>query len=61
VSEFLRIRAGIGRPPAGMQVSDFVLEKVSKSYLHSLVEKSFEALSVLIDKGYQKACNLINK
>jgi peptidyl-tRNA hydrolase, PTH1 family len=61
VSEFLRIRAGIGRPPAGMEVSDFVLDKVSKSYLNPLVEKSFEALSVLIDKGYQKACNLINQ
>ena len=60
-SDFLRIRVGIGRPPTGREVSDFVLEKASKNYLKDLVDKAVPALEALLESGYQKACNLINK
>ena len=59
-SDFLRIRVGIGRPPENLDVSDYVLKKVSKKKLQSLVERSREALSVLLEHGYQKACNIFN-
>ena len=60
-SDFYRIRIGIGRPPFNMDVADYVLTRIPKSRLSEIAKSGSEALEVLLEKGYQKACNLINR
>ncbi len=61
---FLRLRMGIGRPPQGWQVVDYVLSRFSaeeKPLLESAIIRSAEAVECIITQGMNKAMNLFNK
>lgn len=55
--DYLRVRIGIGRPPAGTPVSEWVLAPVSGD---EDVDAAAEAVRLLITGGLQKAQNVIH-
>jgi PTH1 family peptidyl-tRNA hydrolase len=62
-TEYNRLRMGVGRPPAGGDVSRYVLScfnVAERTQLHEYVEKAADALEVLVQKGPQEAMNLYN-
>lgn len=61
---FPRIRVGIGRPPAGWQVVDYVLSSFTKEeqpLLKAVVSKAADAAESIIKQGMNKAMNLHNQ
>jgi len=61
---FPRVRVGIGRPPAGWQVVDYVLSSFTaeeKSLLKAAIEKAADATESILEQGMNKAMNLHNK
>lgn len=62
-TEYTRLRLGIGRPPAGGDVSRYVLSCFSgaeRAQLQEYIEKAADALELLVQKGPQEAMNLYN-
>jgi len=62
-TDYHRLRIGVGRPPAGGDVSSYVLSCFSTSERARLKEylaKAAEALEILVQKGPQEAMNLYN-
>ena len=62
-TEFNRLRMGVGRPPAGGDVSRYVLScfsAVERAQLAEYLDKAADALNVLVQKGPQEAMNLYN-
>ena len=62
-TEYSRLRMGVGRPPAGGDVSKYVLSSFNaaeRAQLQEYVEKAADALEVLVQKGPQEAMNLYN-
>lgn len=60
---FPRVRIGIGRPPAGVDAADFVLEKptgAERSLLDAAVERAAEGVVVWIEDGVQAAMRHCN-
>lgn len=55
--DYLRVRIGIGRPPQGVPVPEWVLSPVEGEVP---VETSAEAVRLLISDGLQKAQNVIH-
>ncbi|NNG45885.1 MAG: aminoacyl-tRNA hydrolase, partial [Deltaproteobacteria bacterium] len=56
--EFLRVRVGIGRPPEGVDPSDFVLSPVpeeSQDRFRSGVSSAAEAVTDILREGFDKA------
>jgi peptidyl-tRNA hydrolase, PTH1 family len=63
--EFLRVRIGIGRPPAGFrgEVADYVLsgfDPVERAMLPDIVENAAKAARLVVDKGPGPAQNVVN-
>jgi PTH1 family peptidyl-tRNA hydrolase len=61
--DYHRIRMGVGRPPAGGNVSGYVLSRFNaeeRSNLGQFVEKAADALEVLVREGAQEAMNQYN-
>ena len=61
--EFNRIRVGVNRPPAGMQVADYVLSKFSKDdqpIIKDAILKSCEAVEVSLTKPFLEVMNQFN-
>ncbi|MED3662437.1 aminoacyl-tRNA hydrolase [Ureibacillus sp. FSL K6-8385] len=61
--EFKRIRVGIGRPPAGMKVPDYVLSKFSKEeepLIEQAVEKVVQACELWQSKKFIDVMNEFN-
>ncbi len=58
--DFVRIRVGVGRPPQNMEVSDYVLHRITKTSLMPFVDKSLQALDTVLKEGWKKAANHIN-
>lgn len=61
---FPRVRIGIGRPPTGWQVVDYVLSRFTVKEQPLLVEainKAADAVESIITQGMNKAMNLHNK
>ncbi|MCX7711974.1 MAG: aminoacyl-tRNA hydrolase [Clostridia bacterium] len=62
--DFPRIRIGIGRPPEGWDLADYVLSKFNaderKTISESVVQAA-EAVSVIIKSGAEAAMNKCNK
>ncbi len=57
---FVRLKVGIGRPPAGMDPADYVLgcfEGVEVSIVEGVVDLAAEALRVMVVEGLQTAMN----
>jgi PTH1 family peptidyl-tRNA hydrolase len=62
--DFARLRIGIGRPPEGMAVEDYVLTKWSqpeRSILKLVVASAAEAVECFISAGVVEAANRYNK
>ena len=60
---FVRVRIGIGKPPAGWDVSRYVLNPFSdeeKTALDALIEEAADAVEMIISEGHLKAMNAFN-
>jgi peptidyl-tRNA hydrolase, PTH1 family len=62
--EFARLRLGIGRPPAGIEASDFVLmpfgAKERKS-LKGIISKAVNCCELWVEAGITESMNIFNK
>ncbi|AWE09187.1 aminoacyl-tRNA hydrolase [Lysinibacillus sp. 2017] len=61
--EFNRIRVGVNRPPAGMQVADYVLSKFSKDdrvVVNEAISKSCDAVEMALSKPFSEVMNHFN-
>ena len=62
--DFYRVRLGIGKPPAGREGSDYVLEPMSdeeRAQLEPMLEKAAAAVETLVAEGLEKARNLFHR
>ncbi|HTG01112.1 MAG TPA: aminoacyl-tRNA hydrolase [Nitrospirota bacterium] len=63
-AEFLRIRIGINRPPAGCDAAEYVLSPFlpeERSAVNDAVKKAAEAVRASVSDGPVRAMNLFNK
>jgi peptidyl-tRNA hydrolase, PTH1 family len=63
-SDYLRLRVGVGRPPAGTPVPDFLLRPLSDAEQLALmpcIVEATEAAELLVDHGSERAMNLVNR
>ncbi len=61
--KFARIRVGIGKPPEGVDVKDYVLESIDgemKIKVEEAEKKAAEAVIITITKGIEEAMNKFN-
>lgn len=61
---FLRVRVGIGRPPQGVDPTDYVLESFlpeETDLLGEVVSKAAEAVEALLEQGPHRAMELFNR
>jgi peptidyl-tRNA hydrolase, PTH1 family len=63
--DFVRVRVGIGRPPAGFKgdVADYVLQNfdsMETAELPEVIDRACAAIEAVVAKGAQAAMNLIN-
>jgi PTH1 family peptidyl-tRNA hydrolase len=61
--DFLRLKIGIGRPPAAQTAEDFVLRRFNREertlFLHTR-ERAVQALESLVAEGLEKTMSLFN-
>jgi PTH1 family peptidyl-tRNA hydrolase len=57
--DFVRIRIGIGRPPAGMGVTDYVLGKMN-SAVRDAIPRAADAVETVVEEGPEAAMNRFN-
>ncbi len=63
-NHFLRLKVGIGRPPRGMEVSEYVLrdfDKTEQAHLREIRSRAAEALRVMLLEGLDTAMNRYQK
>lgn len=58
-NDFMRVRIGIGRPPAGMSVTDYVLGKMD-STVREAVPTAADAVEAVLADGAEAAMNRFN-
>jgi len=61
--EFARLRVGIGRPPAGVEVIDYVLSDFSEEELATMAttyDKAIAAIEAFLELGIEEAMNQCN-
>jgi PTH1 family peptidyl-tRNA hydrolase len=61
---FLRVRIGIGRPPAGVEPTDFVLQRFTEEEIaiaDQAVERAAEAVGCLLTEGTSRAMEKFNR
>lgn len=58
--DYLRVRVGIGRPPRGVPVPDWVLGPVSEEVRAAATGDAVDAVRLLTSEGLQKAQNTIH-
>ncbi|MFF2611397.1 aminoacyl-tRNA hydrolase [Kitasatospora sp. NPDC058046] len=61
--DFVRLRFGIGRPPKGQSVGDFVLKKFSEEELAAMpgeLDRCADALETLVRRGLNRAQDTLN-
>ena len=61
--DFLRMRLGVGRPPAGGDVSGYVLSRFAaaeRNLLNEYLDAAVEALELLLRRGPNEAMNSYN-
>ena len=62
--DFQRVRIGIGRPPPGVEPTDFVLESFSEQEageLNAVVSRAVDAVACLLQQGPRRAMELFNR
>ena len=57
--DFVRVRVGIGRPPVGLTVTDYVLGKMD-SAVRDAVDEAADAVEAVIESGPETAMNRFN-
>ena len=57
--DFVRVRVGIGRPPPGMGVTDYVLGKMN-STVRGAVPRAADAVEAVLEDGPEVAMNRFN-
>ena len=57
--DFVRVRIGIGRPPAGMGVTDYVLGKMN-STVRDAIPRAADAVEAVVEEGPEAAMNRFN-
>ena len=61
---FLRLKVGIGRPPRGMEVAEYVLcnfDEMQQPHLSEIRSRAAEALVVMLSEGLEAAMNRYQK
>jgi len=61
---FPRLRLGIGQPPAGKEVMDYVLSPFARSewpLVHQVLERAVQALETWVYHGIEEAMNRFNQ
>jgi peptidyl-tRNA hydrolase, PTH1 family len=58
-NDFVRVRIGIGRPPPGMTVTDYVLGRMD-SAIKEAVPRAADAVEAVIESGPEAAMNRFN-
>ena len=57
--DFVRVRVGIGRPPGGMTVTDYVLGKMDSS-VRDAIPLAADAVEAVVEDGPEAAMNRFN-
>jgi peptidyl-tRNA hydrolase, PTH1 family len=57
--DFVRVRVGVGRPPVGMGVTDYVLGKMN-STVRDAVPRAADAVEAVVEEGPEAAMNRFN-
>lgn len=57
--DFIRVRIGIGRPPIGVTVTDFVLSRM-ESAVRDAVPRAADAVETVVERGAEAAMNEFN-
>ena len=57
--DFVRVRVGIGRPPGGMTVTDYVLGKMDSS-VRDAIPLAADAVETVVEDGPEAAMNRFN-
>ena len=57
--DFIRVRVGVGRPPPGMGVTDYVLGKMN-SAVRDAVPRAADAVEAVVEDGPETAMNRFN-
>ena len=63
-ADFPRLRIGIGKPPDGMEGSDYVLQVIDPGELvliNEALNKAVEAILLFVDEGLEAAMNNFNQ
>jgi len=63
-ADFLRVKVGLGRPPAGWETADYVLGPPSRDEAESLAaaeERAADAVDLVLAVGPEQAMNRINQ
>lgn len=63
LGDFVRMRLGVGRPPAGGDVSGYVLNRFSageRAHLRDYIDAAADALEFLLGRGANEAMNNFN-
>src|SRR5215217_1146770 len=58
-NDFVRVRVGIGRPPAGVTVTDYVLSRMDSGVKDS-IPRAADAVEFLLEHGPEAAMNRFN-
>ena len=58
-NDFVRVRIGIGRPPAGMSVTDYVLSRMD-AVVKDAIPRAADAVEAVIEAGPEAAMNRFN-
>ncbi len=58
-NEFVRVRIGIGRPPVGVTVTDYVLSRMD-SAVKDAIPKAADAVEFVVENGPEAAMNRFN-
>ena len=56
---FVRVRIGIGRPPVGMTVTDYVLSRMDAA-VREAVPRAADAVEAVVEEGPEAAMNSFN-
>lgn len=58
-NDFVRVRIGVGRPPAGMTVTDYVLGRMDAA-VRAAVPTAADAVETVVERGPEAAMNRFN-
>jgi PTH1 family peptidyl-tRNA hydrolase len=58
-NDFVRVRIGIGRPPAGVTVTDYVLSRMD-SVVKDAIPRAADAVEFILEHGTEAAMNRFN-